>query len=56
MPKRVMRFADKCRCLPLDSYWDEVRKLTRRVTSDHYIGMYQSIAESIYTTRVGKEG
>ncbi len=28
-----------------ENYWDRVRKLTKRVTSDHSIGRWQCLAE-----------
>lgn len=28
-----------------ENYWDKVRKLTKRVTSDHAIGRWQCLAE-----------
>ena len=29
----------------LDNYWDEVRKLTKNVTSDHSLGYWRCLAE-----------
>lgn len=32
----------------IETFWDDVRKLTKRVTSDHSIGRWQILAEARY--------
>ena len=32
----------------IETFWDDVRKLTTRVTSDHSIGRWQILAEARY--------
>lgn len=31
-----------------ETFWDDVRKLTKRITSDHSIGRWQCLAEKRY--------
>lgn len=33
----------------IQTYWDDVRKLTRNVTSDHSIKRWQCLADARYT-------
>lgn len=37
-----------------DTFWNDVRKLTKRVTSDHSIGRWQCLAEVRYRELGGK--
>lgn len=37
-----------------DTFWDDVRKLTKKVTSDHSIGRWQCLAEARYRELGGK--
>ena len=37
----------------VDTFWDDVRRLCKRVTSDHYIGRWQALAEIRYCELLG---
>ena len=39
----------------VDTFWDDVRKLTKQVHSDHSIGRWQILAEARYRILTGKE-
>lgn len=39
----------------IDTFWDDVRKLTRRVTSDHAIHHWQYLAELRFKMLTGEE-
>ena len=36
-----------------ETFWDDVRKLTKNVTSDHSIGRWQCLAEARYAIMTG---
>ena len=38
-----------------DTFWDDVRKLTKKITSDHSIKRWQILAEGRYRELTGKE-
>lgn len=37
-----------------DTFWDNVRKLTKNIHSDHVIGIWQCLAEVRYNELIGK--
>lgn len=37
------------------TFWNDVRKLTRRTTSDHAIRLWQRLAELRYNELIGEE-
>lgn len=37
-----------------DTFWDNVRKLTKNIHSDHVIGIWQNLAEVRYNELIGK--
>ena len=39
-----------------DTFWDDVRNLTRNIKSDHAIKRWQILAEGRYRELTGKEG
>ena len=51
MTKRETLFMLKCEKLPIEHYYDDVRKLCKRITSDHVIKRYQAIADWVYEIR-----
>lgn len=41
--------------LTKDTFWNDVRKMTRNVHSDHVIGIWQCLAEVRFNELIGKE-
>lgn len=54
MNKREQRFFDKCMEIPIENYWEGVRGLCRRITSDHVINQYERISNWVYSIRTNK--
>lgn len=51
MNTREFKFYLYCKSIPLNNYYETLRKRCRNIHSDHVINAYQRIADMVYEER-----